>query len=313
MSVDSPTASAGVIHDIGYQRYTGPRLGRGYSARSLYAHGVRSAFGFGRSAKAKVFPWIIVGLITMVAVVLTVIRSQSGAAVITYWAFVNSIAILVIFFSAVVAPELVSRDLRGGVLPLYFSRPLTRTDYALAKLGALVSAIFLLVAGPQTLMFIGGAFTLTKFSDLWGEFGRYTAGLATTAVYAIVFGALALLIASLAGRRAVAAAVIAGTFLITTPVYGALRAVAEHANREGPDGPVAQLTGANLTLDRLAGLVSPITLVDNIGRWWFGRGGADSDNFEILGPYGPLYGGVALALTVLCVLLLLLRYRKVAR
>ena len=36
-------------------------------------------------------------------------------------------------FCAVVAPELVSRDLRGGVLPLYFSRPLTRIDYALAK------------------------------------------------------------------------------------------------------------------------------------------------------------------------------------
>jgi len=306
MSVDSTTASAGVIHDIGYQRYTGPRLGRGYAVRSLYAHGVRSAFGFGRSAKAKVFPWIIVGLITMVAVVLTVIRSQTGAAVITYWAFVGSISILIIFFSAIVAPELVSRDLRGGVLPLYFSRPLTRVDYALAKLAALVTAMFLLVAGPMTLMFIGGAFTLTKFSDVWNEFGRYTAGLATTAVTAVVFASLALLIASLAGRRAVAAAMIVGAFLITTPVYGALRGVAERSTYDGPLSP------GDARLDQLAGLVSPMTLTGNVGRWWFEPATPVGD-IDVLGPYGPLYGGVALGLTVLCVLLLLLRYRKVAR
>jgi ABC-2 type transport system permease protein len=298
--------SAGVIHDIGYQRYTGARLGRGYALRSLYTHGVRSAFGFGRSAKAKVFPWIIVGLITMVAVVLTVIRSQTGRAVITYWQFISPIAILIILFCAVVAPELVSRDLRGGVLPLYFSRPLTRVDYAVAKLAALLSAVFLLIVGPQTLMFIGGAFTLDKFSDLWGEFGRYTAGVAAAAVYALVFGALSLLIASLAGRRAVAAALIAGAFLITTPVYGVLAGLAFQGSDDG------QLTGSHAKLFELAGLVSPMPLVANVGRWWFGQPvqGGEPDP---LGPYGPLYGGVALALFVLCGLLLLLRYRRVAR
>ena len=63
-SVDNP---AGVIHDIGYQRYTGPRLGRGYITRSLYVHSLRSAFGLGRSGKAKVFPFIVVGLAFAVA------------------------------------------------------------------------------------------------------------------------------------------------------------------------------------------------------------------------------------------------------
>ena len=42
--------NTGVIHDIGYQRYEGPRLGRGYSMRALYVHSVRSAYGLGRSA-----------------------------------------------------------------------------------------------------------------------------------------------------------------------------------------------------------------------------------------------------------------------
>src|SRR5258706_8583184 len=125
--------TSGVIHDIGYQRYEGPRLGRLYSFRSLYSHGVRAAFGLSRTGKAKVFPWTIVGLLTIVAVVLTVIRSQTGRPVLAYWEFIAPVSVLIVLFVGIVAPELVSRDLRGGVLPLYFSRPLTRVDYPLAN------------------------------------------------------------------------------------------------------------------------------------------------------------------------------------
>ena len=52
-----------VIHDIGYQRYTGPRLGRGAVFGALYVHGLRAAFGLGRTAKAKIFPWLVVGIV----------------------------------------------------------------------------------------------------------------------------------------------------------------------------------------------------------------------------------------------------------
>ena len=43
-------------------------------------------------------------------------------------------------FVAAQAPELVVNDLRHRVLPLYFSRPIGRYDYAAAKLVALASA-----------------------------------------------------------------------------------------------------------------------------------------------------------------------------
>jgi ABC-2 type transport system permease protein len=291
---------SGVIHDIGYQRYSGPRLGRWYAVRSLYSHGVRAAFGLGRSSKAKVFPWIVVGLVFLVATVVTAIRSQSGQVVISYWEFPGPITILIVLFCAVVAPELVSRDLRGGVLPLYFSRPLTRTDYALAKFAALVSAVFLLLAGPELLMFIGGAFSVDGMSAVWQEFVDFTKGLATVGVYALVYSALALLVASLAGRRAVAAAMVVALFLITTPIYGVLMGLAYR----GSDG---QPTGGRAKMAELAGLVNPGTLVGGIARWWYGGGGPS------VGPYGPIYGLVALGLVVIPVGLLLLRYRKVAR
>ena len=40
--------TTGVIHDIGYQRYTGPRLGRAYGVRSLYTHSLRTALFWAR-------------------------------------------------------------------------------------------------------------------------------------------------------------------------------------------------------------------------------------------------------------------------
>jgi ABC-2 type transport system permease protein len=296
MSVDAK----GVIHDIGYQRYDGPRLGRSYAMRSLYVQGLRTTYGLGRTAKAMIFPWIVVGLIFLVAAVLTAVRATAGQMPLSYWAFPSAIVVLVVLFCAVVAPELVSRDLRGGVLPLYFSRPLTRSDYALAKLAALMTAVFLLLAGPQLLMLIGGVFTVDGASAVFHEILDFARGLAVSGVYSLVFASLALLVASLSGRRAVAAAMIVALFLITTPVYGVLMGLA-YSN--SPDGV---LTGGAADMAHLAGLVSPMMLVDGVGQWWFTAN-------PVTGPYGPLYGLVALGLTVASVLLLLVRYRKVAR
>ena len=51
------------------------------------------------------------------------------------------VAVVTIFIAAQ-APELVSRDLRSRVLPLYFCRPLRRGDYPLAKFLALAAALW---------------------------------------------------------------------------------------------------------------------------------------------------------------------------
>ena len=109
-----------VIHDIGYQRYQGPRLGRGSVIGAMYVHGLRAAFGFGRSAQSKIFPWLVAGITLLVAVIVTAIRSQAGVVVLNYVQFDDAMSWLIIFFVAICAPELVSRDMRSGVLPLYF-------------------------------------------------------------------------------------------------------------------------------------------------------------------------------------------------
>src|ERR1700746_724467 len=48
--------AVGVIHDLGYRRYDGPRLGRAQIVRALIWHSFRSTFGIGRGVKAKIIP-----------------------------------------------------------------------------------------------------------------------------------------------------------------------------------------------------------------------------------------------------------------
>jgi ABC-2 type transport system permease protein len=196
----------------------------------------------------------------------------------------------------VAAPELVSRDLRSGVLPLYFSRPLPRGDYALAKLLALVSALWLLLGGPQLVMFLGAAFTTGDgMRGVWNELLDLLPGLLYAGLWAVVFASVGLLVASLTGKRAFAAGGIVAVFLMTTPIVGTLSILPSR------------------TVNELAGLGSPSTIVQGVGIWSLGdlliteeQGGPS------IGDFGPVYALAAVLLVAACVALLLLRYRKVA-
>ncbi|MEV4480691.1 ABC transporter permease [Micromonospora coxensis] len=286
----------GVIHDIGYQRYTGPRLGRRHVFGALYLHGLRTIFGLGRSAKAKIFPWLVVGIVTLVAAGVTAVRSQIGQVVMTYAQFADSMSWLVIFFVAVAAPELVSRDLRSGVLPLYFSRPLPRGDYATAKLLALVTGLWLLLGGPQLVMFLGAAFTTDAgLGGVRDELLDLLPALLYAGLWAAVFASVGLLIASLTGKRAFAAGGIVAVFLMTTPIVGTLSIM------------------PSATVNELALLASPSTLVQGVGLFLLGDLLAPAGQAEqLIGGFGPVYVLGAALLVAACVTLLLLRYRKVA-
>ncbi|PWS52276.1 hypothetical protein DLE01_06280, partial [Streptomyces sp. FT05W] len=61
------------IHNIGYRSYDGVRLGRSYARRSLYSQSLRGSFGLGRSAKSKVLPMLLCGVMCLVALILVAV------------------------------------------------------------------------------------------------------------------------------------------------------------------------------------------------------------------------------------------------
>jgi ABC-2 type transport system permease protein len=288
-SADEMSRPGGVIHDIGYRRYTGPRLGRRHATAALYLHSLRTAFGLGRSAKAKIFPGIVVVLAFAVAVVAVAIRAQTDQVVMTYLQYIDGLGIPIVLFLAVVGPEIVSRDLRARVLPLYFSRPLGRSDYALAKLAAMISAVWLLLAGPLLLMFLGGVFDQTGgASGAWNEFTDFLGGLGYAAITAVVLGAFAVPLAALSSRRAVGAVVIAAAFTVTTPIIGV----------------VSEVGGT--TARQLVPLVNPVGIVNGLESWIY------RNQVVEIGGFGPLYLAVAVALVGAGTAAMILRYRTVA-
>jgi ABC-2 type transport system permease protein len=284
-------SEAGVIHDIGYQRYAGVRLGRAAVLGSLYQHGLRAAFGLGRSAKAKIFPWLVAGIVTLVAIINAGVKAKANITIFDYYAFDDTMSWLVIFFAAIVAPELVSRDMRSGVLPLYFSRPLRAADYVTAKVAALGTAVWLLLGVPQLIMFLGAAFTTkTGMKGVWHEAGLLLPGWGYSLLWAAIFTSISLLVASLTGKRAFAAGGIVAVFLMSAPVVGVLNILpSENAHH-------------------LSGLVSPMSLISGVELWLRGKTDMGLD----IGRFGVIYGIEAFCVIAVCLLLLLARYRKVA-
>ncbi len=233
----------GTVFDIGYQRYSGKREGRGRAVRAIIRDGVRIALGLGRGPRAKILPWFFIGLLAAIAVVMALVAGAAntlggpGAAEqmnLPSHADYYGIASMILFvFGALVAPELLCRDRREGVLQLYLVRPLSGTDYIAARwiafLAVMVAASWL----PQLMLFAGLAMSAPSPVGYlllhWLDVPRFLlAGLGMAAYITT----LALLTASFTTRRAYAAVFLVGLFVITTPfTVGVAQEI---------DGPVGQ-------------------------------------------------------------------------
>jgi ABC-2 type transport system permease protein len=226
------TEAQGEVYDIGYQRYTGSREGRNRARRALWADGVRTALGLGRGWSSKILPvMLFVALLTpaLVFIVIAAITSTFGLAQAgfagqdDYYRFILTPLILL---SAVIAPELLCADRRNRVLNLYLVRPLTPTDYVLARWVAFLSIILLFVYLPQLVLFIGFIVVapdpLAYFQDHWVDAPRFlAAGLAI----ALFSATLPMAAAAFTTRRAYAAIFVIGLLFISGAAGGVLSEV----------------------------------------------------------------------------------------
>ena len=219
----SSQTTASVIHDIGYKPYTGPRLGRAQIVRALYVHSVRAVFGLGRGAKAKLVPWFVVAVMLIPAALNVYASSDNEALILDYTAIGYNLMIFAVLFVAIAAPELVSRDLRHHTLPLYFSRPLRRGDYPLAKLLALFSSLLAVELLPVLITYVGQIASSSSGHEIWLDSRAAFPAVFVAVLQAALFSTISLLIASTTGRRVIATGGIAILFLATTAISGVLQ------------------------------------------------------------------------------------------
>lgn len=259
----------GTVFDIGYRRYTGAREGRGRSRRAIIADGARTALGLGRPAKAKVLPWFFIIGMCAIALVMALVAGAAeriagpGAAaelnLPTHADYYGIASILMFVFAAVVAPELLCRDRREGVLQLYLVRPTTGSDYVVSRWLAFFAVTVAAAWLPQVILFLGLAGgdprPMAYLQAHWLDVPRFLlAGL----VMAAYVTTLALLTASFTSRRAYAAIFLVGLMVISAPFTAGLA-----SEIEGPVGQwLSMFTLTNIPLhvvDVIFGDVTDLT------------------------------------------------------
>ncbi|MFF2849937.1 ABC transporter permease [Streptomyces sp. NPDC058001] len=299
MAVDQPTASAGEqtrIHNIGYRNYDGPRLGRAYARRSLYSQSLRGGYGLGRSVKSKVLPMLLFAVMCAPALIMVAVAVATKAKdlPVDYTRYAVLLQAVIGLYVASQAPQSVSRDLRFKTVPLYFSRPIERGDYVVAKYSAMASALFVLTAAPLLILYVGALLAKLDFAD---QTKGFLQGLVSVALLSLLFAGIGLVISAITPRRGFG---IAAVIAVLTISYGAVSTVQAIAHEQGSEGAVGWL-----------GLFSPITLIDGVQSAFLGATSAFPGGQGPSNGAGVVYVLVVLGLIAGCYGMLMRRYRKV--
>ncbi|MFI1799734.1 ABC transporter permease subunit [Streptomyces sp. NPDC020379] len=296
MPPESITAPAqDVIHNIGYRNYSGPRLGRAYARRSLFSQSLRGAYGLGRSAKSKVLPMTLFGVMCVPAAIMVAVAVTTKATKlpVEYTRYAIILQAVIGLYLAAQAPQSVSRDLRFKSIPLYFSRPIERIDYVVAKFAAMASALFILTAAPLLILYVGAL--LAKL-DFTAQTEGFVQGLVSVALLSLLFAGLGLVVAAVTPRRGFG---VAAVIAVLTISYGAVSTVQGIALARDSTEAISWM-----------GLFSPITIIDGVQTAFLSATSAFPGGNGPGTGTGVVYAVVLLALIAGSFGLLLRRYRK---
>jgi ABC-2 type transport system permease protein len=221
----APNQPEAEIYDRGYRHYDGPREGRRHAIQALVVYSIKRGLGIKKRWTAKIIPILIYGFAFFPVVIIIGIRAFAGnlAASLNYLTLYGSLSIIMIVFAAATAPEMLCDDRRQHVLPLYFSRTLSRGDYLLAKIGGLGILMGTVALLPAVFLFLGSTFLATSpISYFFDHIADLLRILAAGTLLAFFFASIGLLIASFTERKSIAAAVYIGAVLLISGFADAL-------------------------------------------------------------------------------------------
>jgi ABC-2 type transport system permease protein len=265
---------SGNIYDLGYQPYTGTRMGRRHAITSLSIYSLRAIFGLGRSTMSKVFPIGLCVLALIPALVQLAIAAVAPREVTlvrpeNHLAYVE---VVIVLFCAVVTPEIIGRDQRYRILPLYFSRALERTDYVAAKLLGLFVALLAVLLIPQVLLLTGSAVATQDITAYLQDNASDLAPIVASSIaVAVFFTTISLAIASTTSNRAFASGMILGYFIIFASLGSIL---------------IETATG---DIRKYSALLSPFDVMQGTVHWFFNAPAPGDSDLTKAGLEGSLY------------------------
>ena len=236
------TEARGEVFDLGYRHYEGPREGRAAARRAVWKNGVRTAFGLGRGARAKILPGLFVFALLITALILAIMAATLDRVapdlgtvidIPSHSDYYGIVSIILMIFAAIIAPELLCSDRRDGVISLYMVRPLSATDYVLSRWLAFFAITIAVLYLGQIFMLVGltlgASEPLTYLRENWLDIPRFLgAGLAV----ALFTTTIPMAVAAFTTRRAYAAAFVIGLFMISGTVASSISQGLQHEGFE---------------------------------------------------------------------------------
>ena len=243
---------------------------RSYSA--IIYHSWRRALGIRRKWTSKILPIILYS-----AAFIPVIGFISVPAIIGIDGFrfepselFSTISLILLVFAAAASPEMLCDDRRENVLPLYYSRGMSRWDYLAAKLLALGGIMLSVSLFPALLLHLGNSFLQDQpfryLSSNWDEILKI---LAAALMLALFYSAIGLAVASMTERKGIASAIVIGIFLAGSAIANGLYEAIEQS------------------WSFVFALVSPMDIPDGILLLVFGEASSGSlpDRADVDGPW----------------------------
>ncbi|MFB3904018.1 MAG: ABC transporter permease subunit [Acidobacteriota bacterium] len=170
--------------------------------------------------------------------------------------------------AVLVGPGLISPDLTNNALPLYLSRPLTRRDYVLGKMSALLILLSAITWLPLSCLFFFQA-KMAGIAWLWEHLRLEVAIFTGAWLWMLVISLLAIALSAWVRWKPIAGALIFGVFIVGGG-FGAL------VNE--------------ILFTRWGSLMNIGLLMDTAWRWLFrGEGTPDSQALPVWGAFAGLF------------------------
>ena len=233
------------IFDQGYQHWKGALSGHAWRWLAISRHGLRTQLKGRYVRLLLVLAWMpALALVAALAVWglfeqgalgadwLLMLKSygmtehprefRQALWTMAYSFFFRTELYFILLLVTLTGPNLISLDLRYNALPLYLSRPLTRLDYFLGKLGviaALVAAVAVLPAAAAYVLGVCFSLDLSVVRDTWR---LLPASILYGLLITVSAGNLMLALSSLSRRSLFVGLAWVGLFLIGWVVAGVL-------------------------------------------------------------------------------------------
>jgi ABC-type transport system involved in multi-copper enzyme maturation permease subunit len=170
--------------------------------------------------------------------------------------------VIMVLVVGLIAPPLISQDVRSRALLLYFSRPLTQIEYLLGKMAAVWFYLILMATLPALILYVLGVFLSPTLDVVQATWDLPLRILGASAVLIIPTASLALCISSLTEESRYAGFAWFAIWILGWFTYGVLASVESFSDHVSGHASSEHVTGwSHLSLYHTLGQVQ---------RWVFG-------------------------------------------